>query len=67
MRHCAQGVHAFPRAYFHVKSADWNGNRPHRLAAWEAAELPTYYFTGQDVDMAATVAPHMPESDVIEA
>ena len=25
MRHCPQGVHAFLRAYFHYKSADWAG------------------------------------------
>ncbi|HEX9648584.1 MAG TPA: alpha/beta fold hydrolase, partial [Alphaproteobacteria bacterium] len=46
MRHCAQGVHAFLRAYFHVKSADWKPNRPYRLASWSAGELaklPTYY------------------------
>ena len=36
MRHCPQGVHAFLRAYFHSKSADWKENRPFRLAAWSA-------------------------------
>jgi len=70
MLHCSQGVHAFLRAYFHVKSADWDGNRPHRLEAWEAdelAKLPTYYVMDRDVNMAETVAPQMPERDVIEA
>ena len=46
MQHCPQGVHAFLRAYFHHKSADWAENRPFRLAAWSAEELarmPTYY------------------------
>jgi len=28
MWHCPQGVHAFLRAYVHMKSADWPGNRP---------------------------------------
>ena len=63
MLHCAQGVHAFLRAYFHHKSADWAGNRPHRLAAWRAealAELPTYYVMDLARNMAATVAPEMP-------
>ena len=34
-----QGVHAFLRAYYHMKSADWSGNRPQPLRAWSAAEL----------------------------
>ena len=28
-----QGLQAFLRAYYHAKSADWPGNRPHPLAA----------------------------------
>ena len=51
----AQGVHDFLRAYFHHKSADWKENRPHRLAAWSAAELaemPTYYIMDLADDMA---------------
>ncbi|MGE5129464.1 MAG: alpha/beta fold hydrolase [Sphingomonadaceae bacterium] len=63
MWHCAQGVHAFLRAYFHYKSADWPGNRPRRLASWSAAELakmPTYYVMERDKTMAETVAPEMP-------
>ena len=63
MRHCAQGVHAFLRAYFHYKSADWKGNKPFRLASWSAAELakmPTYYIMDLDKTMAETVAPEMP-------
>src|SRR5436190_23305562 len=46
MRHCRQGIHAFLRAYFHMKSADWSANKPFPLAAWtadELAKLPTYY------------------------
>ena len=30
MRHAPQGVHAFLRAYYHHKSADWTGNKPFR-------------------------------------
>ena len=65
MRHAPQGVHAFLRAYYHYKSADWEGNRPHPLSGWTAAELaklPTYYVMPLDKGMAETVAPYMPPS-----
>jgi pimeloyl-ACP methyl ester carboxylesterase len=67
---CAQGVHAFLRAYYHHKSADWPGNKPFRLAAWNAEELarlPTYYIMQADRGMAATVAAQMPSADAIAA
>ncbi len=70
MRGCAQGVHAFLRAYYHYKSADWPGNQPFRLGGWTAAELaklPTYYVMNRDEDMAQTVAPHMPSAEQIAA
>lgn len=70
MRHCPQGLHAFLRAYYHMKSADWPENRPHRLGGWtatELAKLPTYYVMDLDRDMAATVAPHMPTEAQIAA
>ena len=63
MRKCPQGVHAFLRAYYHYKSADWPGNKPHPLKAWSATELaklPTYYVMEIDKGMAETVAPYMP-------
>ena len=63
MHDSAQGLHAFLRAYYHVKSADWPDNRPHPLREWSAAELaklPRYYIMDLDRDMAETVAPHMP-------
>jgi len=31
MLHASQGLHAFFRAYYHYKSADWKGNKPHPL------------------------------------
>ncbi|MCQ8239899.1 alpha/beta fold hydrolase [Rhizosaccharibacter radicis] len=65
-----QGLHAFLRAYFHVKSADWPGNHPRPLAsgsAEEIATLPTYYIMDQGTGMAATVAPHMPSPAEIAA
>jgi pimeloyl-ACP methyl ester carboxylesterase len=65
MLRCPQGVHAFLRAYYHMKSADWAPNRPYELASWSAPELakmPTYYIMDLGEDMARTVAPHMPDS-----
>lgn len=59
MRECPQGLHAFLRAYYHVKSADWKQNRPHPLKAWtaeELAKLPRYYVMDLDRTMAQTVA-----------
>jgi pimeloyl-ACP methyl ester carboxylesterase len=70
MRGSPQGVAAFLRAYFHMKSADWRGNRPFRLAGWTADELawmPTYYIMDRDKDMAETVAPAMPSAAEIAA
>jgi pimeloyl-ACP methyl ester carboxylesterase len=69
MRDCLQGVHAFLRAYFHMKSADWR-NKPFRLSSWtadELAKLPTYYIMDLDKDMAATVAPEMPSAEAVAA
>ena len=70
MQHCKQGVHAFLRAYYHMKSADWKANQPQRLAAWSAsemAELPTYYMMDLHQGMAETVAPEMPSAAEIAA
>jgi pimeloyl-ACP methyl ester carboxylesterase len=70
MRHCAQGLPAFLRAYFHMKSADWPDNRPEPLAGWTAdalATLPAYYVMDLGHDMAQTVAPHMPSTARIAA
>ena len=70
MQDCPQGVHAFLRAYFHHKSADWAANRPFRLAAWSAEELarmPTYYIMDRDRTMAETVAEEMPGEEEIAA
>ena len=63
MLHAAQGLHAFFRAYYHYKSADWKGNAPHPLkarTAEEMAKIPTYYVMEKDKGMAETVAPFMP-------
>jgi len=70
MLHAAQGLHAFFRAYYHYKSADWKGNKPHPLKARTAAEMaqiPTYYVMERDKGMAETVAPFMPSAAEIAA
>jgi pimeloyl-ACP methyl ester carboxylesterase len=70
MTQCQQGLHDFLRAYYHVKSADWAGNRPFRLASWAAEELakmPTYYIMDRDRTMPETVAPFMPTASEIAA
>ena len=70
MRDCPQGVHAFLRAYYHHKSADWPDNKPFPLKAWtadELAKLPTYYVMDLDKGMAATVAEQMPTAAHIAA
>jgi pimeloyl-ACP methyl ester carboxylesterase len=63
MRGAKAGLHAFLRAYYHHKSADWEGNRPVELAGWTAPELarmPDYYIMPLHATMAEAVAPHVP-------
>ena len=65
-----QGIHAFLRAYYHFKSADWPGNTPHPLAARTAAEwakMPAYYIMDLAQGMAETVAAEMPTAEEIRA
>jgi pimeloyl-ACP methyl ester carboxylesterase len=66
MLHAPQGLSAFLRAYYHMKSADWTPNRPHPLPSWSAsvlAQMPTYYIMHADKTMAETVAPHLPHTE----
>ena len=70
MVYAPQGLHAFLRAYYHMKSADWAQNHPHPLAglsADEMARLPTYYVMDLAHDMAETVAGDMPSAAAIAA
>lgn len=65
-----QGLHAFLRAYYHHKSADWKANQPFELAAWtaeEVARMPTYYIMDLAEGMAETVAKEMPTAAEIAA
>jgi len=68
--HAPQGLHDFLRAYFYMKSADWEGNKPHPLKAWTAEELaqvPRYYIMDLNQGMAETVARVMPSPAQITA
>jgi len=70
MRNAPQGVHAFLRAYYHMKSADWKQNKPFPLTsrtASEWAKLPRYYVMELDKGMAETVAAEMPSAAAIAA
>ncbi len=70
MLHAPQGLHAFFRAYYHYKSADWKENKPYQLkarTAEEMAKVPTYYVMDRDKGMAETVAPFMPSPAEIAA
>jgi pimeloyl-ACP methyl ester carboxylesterase len=70
MTHARQGMHAFLRAYYHHKSADWPGNQPFRLASATASELarmPTYYIMDLASGMPETVATEMPSPAAIGA
>jgi pimeloyl-ACP methyl ester carboxylesterase len=70
MRRCPQGIHAFLRAYYHYKSADWKGNQPFPLtspSAEELAKIPTYYIMERNKGMAETVAAEMPSAAEIAA
>jgi pimeloyl-ACP methyl ester carboxylesterase len=70
MRNAPQGIHAFMRAYYHMKSADWKQNKPFPLqavTARELARLPTYYVMELGKNMAETVAAEMPSASEIAA
>jgi pimeloyl-ACP methyl ester carboxylesterase len=65
-----QGVHAFLRAYYHMKSADWKANAPAPLKARTAdewAKLPRYYVMDLNKGMAESVASEMPSAAEIAA
>jgi pimeloyl-ACP methyl ester carboxylesterase len=70
MRECPQGIHAFLRAYYHYKSADWKGNQPFPLKSWapgELAKMPKYYIMDLNKEMAETVAAEAPTAAEISA
>ena len=70
MWHPPQGLHAFLRAFFYVKSADWPGNKPHPLqgrTAAHLAQMPTYYVMDLGRTMPETVAPFQPSVAEIQS
>ena len=70
MQDCPQGIHAFLRAYYHYKSADWKLNTPFPLKSWaadELAKMPKYYIMDWDMGMAETVAEQAPTHAEISA
>ncbi len=70
MWHAHQGLQAFLRGYYHMKSADWKQNKPGPLKARTAeewAKLPRYYVMDLGKGMAETVASEMPTSSEIAA
>jgi pimeloyl-ACP methyl ester carboxylesterase len=70
MWHPPQGLYAFLRAFFYVKSGDWPGNKPHPLkarTAVELAQMPTYYVMDLDKTMPESVAPFQPSAAEVQA
>ncbi|PMS21581.1 alpha/beta hydrolase [Trinickia dabaoshanensis] len=65
-----QGLHAFLRTFFYVKSADWPGNRPRPLnarTAKEFAQIPHYYVMERGKTMPKNVAPFQPSAAEVTA
>lgn len=70
LSHPPQGLHRFLRTFFHVKSADWSGNKPHPLEAPTAdqfALLPTYYIMERGKTMPENVASFEPSAAQVRA
>ena len=70
MSHPPQGLNAFLRALYHVKSADWLGNKPHPLkghSAEDLAQMPTYYVMDLGKTMPETVARFQPSASEVHA
>ena len=56
------GLHEFLRGYFHLKSADWEGNNPHYLKLGDPedfAKMPVYYVMDKNDGMREAVAREM--------
>ena len=69
MLQAPQGLHAFLRAYFHTKSADWAENDPHPLSAQKPhdfAQLPPYYLMPLAATMPEAVAPYAPSHEEVQ-
>jgi len=61
-----EGLPEFLRGYFHLKSADWDGNDAHHLDGWKATELakmPRYYIMDKEDTMREAIARDMANED----
>ncbi|KAK3712244.1 hypothetical protein LTR37_009106 [Vermiconidia calcicola] len=61
-----QGLEAYLRGYFHLKSADWELNKPHPLREWSAEQLavmPEYYIMRREDTFPESVAKNMKGED----
>eukprot|EP01084_Bolivina_argentea_P043364 79903_1 len=67
---CPGGLETYFRAYYHMKSADWEGNKNvYNLGPFEAnsfAKLPRYYVMDLGTSMPETVLKHMPSNQFIK-
>ncbi|KAI9065247.1 alpha/beta-hydrolase [Trametes sanguinea] len=63
--HPPQGLHAFFRGYFHIKSADWAGNNPRPIepTAQGLASIPHYYIMPRNATMADVAAADAPSPE----
>lgn len=64
----AQGLHAFFRDYYHMKSADWKLNKPAPLLSYNGeslAQLPHYYVLPLADTMAQAVARDAPSAEEV--
>ena len=64
-----KGLHKFLRAYYHMKSADWEENNPYELGSWTAqnlAKMPEYYIMKLDQTMVQAVMSQFPENNHYE-
>ena len=65
-----QGLHAFLRAFFYVKSADWPGNKPIPLegrTATDLAKVPSYCVMDRGKTVAGTVAPFLASAAEVDS
>ncbi|TFK46831.1 alpha/beta-hydrolase [Heliocybe sulcata] len=71
IHHPPQGLHTYLRSYFHMKSADWEGNKvAHALPTRSAealATMPEYYIMPMNASMPEVVAKHEPSPDVVSS
>ena len=61
-----QGLDAYLRGYFHLKSADWEQNKPHPITEWSAKQLsimPEYYIMRKEDTFPQSVARNMRDSN----